>query len=217
MTAFEDFDGYLQDQRKRLTIAESEALARGKRNFSGVAAEARAALFVWTAAALERFVPAFLQENLQTIEAQQVPAAELRYSLFAIACEPHFHVIRSGAVRTAWTSRLELLDLVPSSEVLKFSGDGPVDGKTIRGYHFDAIWATFGLPGSPWETPVLRNVLEDLATGRNDVAHGHLRAVEFGRRRTFEDCFKMLSRIDELVTHTCLTMDSYLSSKGYLR
>ena len=144
-------------------------------------------------------------------------AADLRYSLLALACEAQFHVVRSADGRAAFESRLAIMAMVPSSAPISVVGPGPVDGKTIRPYHFEMLWGTFGLPGSPWPSPVHRGVLEDLATGRNDIAHGTISPVQFGRGRTFDDCLGMLGRVDEVVTHAAISMDDYLLHRAYLR
>ena len=217
MAAYDDFDAFLQAQKRRIAIADTEAIARGPRNFCGIAAETRAGVFVWAAAALERFLTLFLSETLDRLNGMAITAADLRYTLFALVCDTDFHKIRSADHRAAWLSRLTLLQRIPSPHAASLAGDGPLDGRTIRGYHFDALWETFGLPGQPFPGPVHRLVLEDLAEGRNDVAHGALSPVDFGRRRTFDDCLRMLSRIDELVLHTQLAMDAYLAGGGYLR
>lgn len=217
MSVYADFDRFLQGQRQRISIAEGDALARRGRTFSGLAAETKAGVFVWTAAALERFLSAFLTETLAFINDQGLRASELRYSLFTLACEPQFHVVRTADPRAAWSSRLKIMNLLPSDAPISVFGRGPLDGKTIRAYHFDAVWEAFGLSGSPWPSPVHKRVLEDLADSRNDLAHGVMTSVDFGRRRTFEDCMKMLSRIDGIVTHAVIEMDSYLQSGGYRR
>lgn len=217
MPAYEDFDRFLQGQKQRIVVADVDAISRGGRNFSGLAAETRAGVFVWTAAALERFLPQFLAESLQYVNRQGLHAADLRYSLLAVACDSHFHTVRSAEGRAAWASRLAIMELVPAAIPVQVSGPGPIDGKTIRAYHFEMFWATFGLSGSPWPSPVHRSVIEDLADGRNNVAHGVVTSVQFGRGRTFDDCLRMLQRVDEVVTHTVLTMDEYLGNSGYRR
>jgi hypothetical protein len=217
MSAFTDFEQFLQGQRNRLAVADVDAVSRGRHNFSGLAAETRAGIYVWTAAALEAFLPAFIWESIDTINADGLANGDLRFSLFAILCDRHFHTIRSAEVRSAWQSRMQLLSDLSSSAIVPLPHAGPIDGKTIRSFHFEAMWAVFGLPGDPWPSAFSSSILEDLANSRNDVAHGTVSPVQFGRGRTFADCGRMLDRIEELVFHTVLTMDNYLQADGYRR
>ena len=217
MTAYGDFDKYLQAQKRRVVLAEAEAMARGKYNRVGIAAEMRAGIFVWTGAAIEQFVASLLKEALEFISAQPIVASDLRYELFSFFCDRDFHGVRSGDQRVSWMSRIEIMRMLEAADPVVLTGSGPLDGKTIRPYHFEAIWMTFALPGSPWPGGVHQAVLKDLADRRNEVAHGSVDPVEFGRQRTFEDCLKMLGRIDEIAMHATIVLDSYLHSASYRR
>lgn len=217
MAAYDVFDAFLDGQRNRINVADVDAVARRGANFSGIAAEMRAGVFVWTAAALEQFMPEFITESMDTISARGLLATDLRFSLFASFCETHFHTVRSADVRNAWRSRIAILEALEAADPVTMDA-GPMDGRTVRAYHFEVLWALYGLPGSPWPLPVHRQVLEDLANSRNDVAHGAVSPVVFGRGRTFQDCRRMLDRMDELVLHVVLAMDSYLhTDHGYRR
>lgn len=217
MAAYEGFETFSQGQRTRLVRADVEAVARGKHNFSGLAAEAKAAAFVWTAAALEAFMSAFIRESFESINTYTLVASDVRHSLFSAISEKDFHVIRSSELRATWSARLAVVLRPQGGEPITIEGEGPLDGKTIRAYHFEAMWATFGLDGTPWPSPVHRTVLEDLANSRNDVAHGGVSPVAFGRGRTFDDCLKMLSRIDDLVLNAVIEMDDYIKTEAFKR
>ena len=78
MSAFADFDSFVQGQKRRIAVADVDAVARGGLNFHGLAAEMRAGVFVWTAAALERFLPAFIDESLELVNQQ---GSDLRKSV----------------------------------------------------------------------------------------------------------------------------------------
>lgn len=215
--AYEVLAEALESERQRLHQADIEAVARGKKNFSGLAAHTKAATFVWTAALLEVFLPSFLEEVFEEITALNLPGYQLRPSLFAAICESQFHTIRSADPASAWSSRLAVLSLMDSHDAMEIRSSGPLDGKTVRGYHFELIWGTIGLQGSPWPTILHRNVIEDLATSRNSVAHGNISPVAFGRGRTFGDCQKMLDRVDEVAMNLVVATDDYVKDAQYLR
>lgn len=217
MVAYDEFERFLDDQRRRLTVAESEALARGRRNFVGLAHDCKAASFIWTAAALERFLPSFIAESVAAINSRSLPASDLAMHLFAMACEPEFHQVRSADPRAAYAARLQILGLVASPAPTVLQGDGPIDGRTIRAYHFEAVWETFRLGGDPWPGLVHRQVIEDLAERRNEVAHGERSPIDLGRTRTFDDCLKMLARVEEVVLHAVIAMDDYLTKERFRR
>jgi hypothetical protein len=177
----------------------------------------RAGVYVWTAAALETFLQERFSEVIDEINSEALTAADLRYSLFALTCDDLFHTVRSADPRASYSARLAMLQLIESPAPVLAAGRGPLDGRTIRPYHFQAFWDTLGLAGAPWPSQVHRQVLDDVARARNDVAHGVVGPVEFGRTRTFDDCLKVLGRIDELVLHTELALHDYFVAGGYRR
>jgi hypothetical protein len=56
-----------------------------------------------------------------------------------------------------------------------------------------------------------------MANGRNDVAHGKLDPILFGRSKSVQDIQTMLKRLEEIVEHSALAADDYLSTAMYLR
>jgi hypothetical protein len=66
-------------------------------------------------------------------------------------------------------------------------------------------------------SPKHRLALEDLADGRNDLAHGEVDPITFGRRKVYADLIRMMDMIDDILLHLCQTASDYLASNGYNR
>lgn len=93
----------------------------------------------------------------------------------------------------------------------------PLDGRTLRANHFETMWAVFGFPRPVLPHPTHSLALADLAQGRNDVAHGLVDPVTFGRGKATPDVAKLIDRIEDVILHLLVTADAYLTSKLYQR
>lgn len=93
----------------------------------------------------------------------------------------------------------------------------PLDGRTIRGEHFDAIWLVLGLTPPSVPSAFHRIALRDLADGRNEIAHGHKDPVMFGRSKATSDMNRMASRVDEVILHLLVSLDAYIDGRQYER
>jgi hypothetical protein len=93
----------------------------------------------------------------------------------------------------------------------------PLDGRTLRPEHFETIWRVFGLPGAPLPSGRHSFALNDLADGRNAVAHGRSSPTMFGRSKVMADVVRIVDFIEEVVLATAVAADTYLRAHQYRR
>lgn len=203
--------------RGEVTRADVHTLSQGHAAREG-AASVRAATYVWLASLLERVVRDVLQATLREINSKLVPSYKLKACLFALLCEGQFQSIVYSARSKSWTAKISLLSRQLELGPVVFSEDVlPLDGRTIRGEHFDVIWQVLGLTGLSVPTPRHRVGLQALADGRNEVAHGHADPVSFGRSKATADVLRLVSLVDDTIAHVLGELDSYLESESFLR
>jgi hypothetical protein len=197
------------------TIAiSSDAILRDR------AAQTKAWTFVWLAASLEEFVKKLNGYILDEITAQGIPCANLRISLFSVLSGNHFDGVKSDRGLPMWHKRLDALSMIDQPAMVAFDTTSiGLDRRTIRAKHFELIWRIFGFNGDPLPSPRknYQAVLETLAEGRNDVAHGIEDPVVFGRRKTVTDVKRMVDQVEDIVDHVVLAADDYINNTSYLR
>lgn len=182
------------------------------------AALVRAQVYVWLAALLERFVRDTLQALVTELNSLSVPSKDLRLSLFSLVCDPSIESIKGRRRQTTWACRVALFEIPLSADRCSLHPEiVPLDGKTLRGEHFDNIWVVFGLPGQSLPTPQHRAALRELADGRNDVAHGNVHPLDFGRSKTTADLLSLAGRVEDVVYHVATTIQEYIDKRYYLR
>lgn len=182
------------------------------------AATVRASTYVWLASTLERVVRDALKSTFREVSSKLLPAHQLRASLFSLLCDADFESVSKSARSKAWGTKIALLSRLLDSGPATLSEDVlPLDGRTIRGDHFDVIWHVLGIDGSSVPSPRHRVALRDLADGRNEVAHGHSDPVAFGRTKATADVLKLISLTDDSIAHLLAGLDSYLSQELYRR
>jgi hypothetical protein len=185
------------------------------------AARARAAAYVFTSAALERCLKDSLNAILGEINAQGVALKDLRPSLLALIASGDVDFIRTSGKTKALARFLRvaaMFDQVVDSRVCAFvAGLHPVDGRTLRAPHFETVWAVFGFSGPPLPNAKHALALADLATGRNEVAHGSIDPVSFGRAKATSDVTNLISQIEDIMQHLIGTADHYVTRSGYKR
>lgn len=181
------------------------------------AAAAKAFAYVWLSAAFEQFIRGVLQALLRELTSYQIPIAALQPCLISLAQFSTFDALRDVGGLTGWSRRIELLSMTRSTDLGMFS-DGvlPLDGRTLRPEHFDVIWRVFRLPGSPLPSGRHAFAVNDLAEGRNSVAHGHVSPISFGRAKVMADVLRLVDFIEEIVTDVGVAIDTYLKQKSYL-
>jgi hypothetical protein len=182
------------------------------------AAASRASAYVWLAAMLERVVRDSLVAAFKEISSHAPTYRDYRLSLFALLCESDFESVVAKSRSGAWGKKVAMLErtmdggtAVLSEHIL------PLDGRTIRADHFDAIWLVLGIPGSSTPGPLHRIALGELADGRNEVAHGHQDPVGFGRKKATSDLLKLADRVDEVILHFLSGLDEYIVNRRYKR
>lgn len=181
-------------------------------------AAVRASAYVWLAALLERIVRDALQATLRDISLLAVPFKDLRFSLFSLLCDAEFASIAERSRSSSWEQRIAVFHrTAEANPALLAENILPLDGRTIRGEHFDTIWLVLGLSSPSVPSPLHRIALKDLADGRNEVAHGHIDPVTFGRSKATKDMLRIATRIDEVILHLLGSLDSYVDKKQYTR
>lgn len=181
-------------------------------------AAVRASAYVWLAALLERIVRDALQVTLREISSMAVPFKDLRFSLFSLACEAEFDSIAERSRSGSWQQKISVFHrTAEAAPALLAENILPLDARTIRGEHFDTIWLVLGLGDSSVPSPLHRIALKDLADGRNEVAHGHIDPVKFGRSKATVDVLRIAKRVDEVILHLLGSLDDYVEKKHYTR
>lgn len=181
-------------------------------------AAVRASAYIWLAALLERIVRDALQATLREITLLTVPFKDLRFSLFALLCDSEFASIADRSRSSSWEHKIAVfLRTAEANPALLAENILPLDGRTIRGEHFDTIWLVLGLGAPSVPSPLHRIALKDLADGRNEVAHGHIDPVAFGRSKATNDMLRIAKRVDEVILHLLGSLDAYVDKKQYTR
>lgn len=178
----------------------------------------RASAYIWLAALLERIVRESLQSTVREITLLAVPVKDLRLSLLSLLCDAEFASIIDRGRSSSWGQKIALfLRTTESSPALLAENILPLDGRTIRGEHFETIWLVLGLGTPSLPSPLHRIALKDLADGRNEVAHGHVDPVMFGRSKATSDMLNMANHVDEVIVHLLESLDAYVDGRHYTR
>jgi hypothetical protein len=181
-------------------------------------AAVRASAYVWLAALLERIARDALQATLREITQLAVPVKDLRFSLFSLLCDGEFASIADRSRSSSWEQKIALfLRTAEAKPALLAENILPLDGRTIRGEHFDTIWLVLGLGAPSVPSPLHRIALKDLADGRNEIAHGHIDPVTFGRSKATNDMLGIAKRVDEVILHLLGSLDAYVDKQQYTR
>ncbi|MBU9453649.1 hypothetical protein KTE10_07325 [Burkholderia multivorans] len=181
-------------------------------------AAVRASAYVWLAALLERIVRDSLQATLREITQLAVPVRDLRFSLFSLLCDAEFASIADRSRSSSWQQKIAMFVRTAEAEPAQLAENIlPLDGRTIRGEHLDTIWLVLGLNAPSVPSPLHRIALKDLADGRNEIAHGHIDPVTFGRSKATNDMLGIAKRVDEVILHLLGSLDAYVEKKQYTR
>ncbi len=215
--ALQGIGGRLDAQRQSLYYLDSDVL-RAPMRVSALGREVRAMAYVAGSAALEHFVYSTLDAVVSEVAAAACPLDQLRLSLFALVCEPELDSLRTLRMLQVWDRRSSMFErLADGASTFTALVPRPLDGRTLRGGHFATMWRVFGFPGPPLPSGIHIGILEDLATNRNDVAHGDAEPQAVGRRKTTNDVLRMLQRIEEIALHLNAAAEMYLDVGGYRR
>jgi RiboL-PSP-HEPN len=210
--------GYRTGQLKQGIIHAERVLAGSSAASVEILASQRAATYVTLAAAVEVFVREFVDDLISDLNALGLTCDRVRPSLLSLVHSPDFDALRALNGLKMWNRRVVVLEAVRTASALQFSTDiRPLDGRTIRPRHLETIWSVFGLPGAPLATPAHGLALTELAEARNNIAHGHVDPITFGRRKALSDVVSAIDRVDDIALHMALAADGYFSQAEYLR
>lgn len=191
---------------------------------SGPAARERSArivssAYVWMAALLENFVNVTLQLAMEELNALFLQAGQCKVPILSVGAHRIFESAKSVTeYEKRWERRLEILELVNSSDILYCDvGAEPLNGKTIRAKHFDIIWKVFALTPPALPELRMRLALENLANGRNEVAHGNELPEVFGRSKTVSDTIRLTETLEEIVLFVDAKFQGYFANAEYRR
>lgn len=178
----------------------------------------RASAYVYAAAAVEYVVSEFLAATLAEITATTVEMRKVRLSLFALSQAPLLDSLQQLRGLKMWVKRSEVFGDIDAQSMCAFDGTIlPVDGKTIRPQHLEAIWLVFGFSTNALPDPRSRLALHELADARNDVAHGDVSPSVVGGRTSVTDMLRLLDRVENIVIDMWTAIYNYLTNKDYLR
>lgn len=181
-------------------------------------AAVRAWAYVWLAALLERIVRDALQATFREITQLAIPVKDLKFSLFSLLCDAEFASIADRSRSNSWEQKIAVfLRTTEAKPALLAENILPLDGRTIRGEHFETIWLVLGLSTPSVPSPLHRIALKDLADGRNEIAHGHMDPVTFGRSKATNDMLGIAKRVEEVIVHLLGSLDAYVDKKQYTR
>lgn len=202
--------------RRDLTIADAGML--GTSGVSKICSATRATAYVWTSATLEAFVKKSLSAVLSEVNNAAAPRQRIRLSLQSMLTHSSFATLQSVRGLNMWEERVRAFQYLDASAYAPFNTSVlPLDGRTLRYQHFEAIWRVFGFRPPSIPKPVCSLALTDLAEGRNQLAHGHTSAEDFVRAKTTVQVLRILSLVEDVVEHLSIVADSYLANREYLR
>jgi hypothetical protein len=189
-----------------------------QKNFRGLRQDIRASAYVHLAAAVERLISEIFSGLVGEINALAGKLSDLRLSLFAIASGPNFDALADLRGLKNWHRRCQILSDIESRSILNLDESYlPLDGRTIRPEHLDAAWKVFGFDGPSLPSPLHALALRDLATSRNDVAHGNEPLSVVAGRKSLDDMLRLIERIEEIAIHLWTAAVQYLDATQYLR
>jgi hypothetical protein len=215
---FDDATAEVDKIRNSLSLVDVLILGFTTKKKRETAARQVASCYVWLAAALEAYVKKTLEAIYLEINAAGIPYTQLSPRLFSLACNSQFDSLNALRNIKLWQRRIEIFSRIEDDSVVDIPTEVlPLDGRTIRPYHFQVIWKVFGFAGESIKSPRHKFVLDDLADGRNIVAHGEVDPVTFGRSKHIPDVIKITNYIDEIILHMTTTAEDYLFYRRYER
>lgn len=179
-------------------------------------AKVKAWSYVWLAAVNERCVKDTIQALLTEINDSGVPKNKLLKNLFGVVFASDFQSLKTARHLRSWNHRATIFSTIddPTAATMNIN-ESVLDGRTIRGEHFECIWNVFGFPMPCLLSPRHKLALVDLAEGRNRVAHGHADPIVFGRGKAAPDLVRIADLLEESLIHLFYTADAYLTNSAF--
>ena len=179
----------------------------------------RAYHYVWMAAVLETYIKKELRDLLDQVSSAGVSPADLKIGWLTMSANSIFRSVIDGKkYPDHWESRLELFKHTSAIASTTFDLDClPLDGRPLRKRHFSLIWSLLEFPQPILPTASHGLALEDLANSRNQVAHGNVEPVTFGKSKTCQDAINIAEKVEDIIMHFSIAKETCLKSKAYLR
>lgn len=190
-----------------------------------IAGRRRSSSIVFLYSCLENFVDESLRDMYEEVESKNTSLLRLDPSIIAVSYHNIFKKLsdtdrdpRSNK-HDVWDIRQEVSSEVLNSDSSIGSGNKPLDGSIIKGYHFDHLWQYFGFPGPvfPRKPYSYKTILRQLALDRNELCHGSSAPTTFGIQTNAQDLLDRTDRVEEVCEHLALTILKYIDQKQYLR
>jgi hypothetical protein len=214
-TALEQFGARLDRVRQDLYYCDVNFLNKRTRSLRR---NIHAAGYVYASAALEAFVRETLTAILEEVNTSVQCLADLRLSLFALSKSTHLDALQDLRGLKMWRRRALVFEETMSTGSCDIELDRlPLDGRTLRPQHFEAIWTVFGMPPPSMPSPRATLALQDLAESRNLVAHGEQEADGVAGRKSISDTLALVERIEDVAVHLWESATKYLDDAGYRR
>lgn len=216
------FDTLLGDVGSRLDAIRQQlyyADARATKSEGVLVARlSKSMAYVALAAALEHFVEVACAKLYEELNSRGLALVDVRLGIVSLEQAPRFDSVAASRRQRVWSERAAVVQRASSSDTVVLNPQiKPLDGRTIKAIHLNTLWATFELPGQALPRPQLRLALEDLSEGRNDVAHGDIDPLIFGRRKVFRDVLARVDQVEELAVHVVDSLNTYIIQQQFLR
>lgn len=168
---------------------------------------------------MEKFTKSILESLFIEINSSGVTHDKLKPCLFSVVCTAEIASLRQlNDHKKIWNRRIDLFSRMDHTTSVSLNiTDIPLDGRTIRPEHFETIWSVFDIPGPFIPSPLHKFALNDVAEGRNKVAHGEVDPITFGRSRNPADFIRIITQIEDIIIHVAESSDKYLQNKQYQR
>lgn len=215
--ALDEFSRETGHIRRELIGADVADLLRShsSRDRSAVS---KAFAYVWLSAAHEAFVRNVLAALASDLTARAMPIRTVNWCLLALSEAHSFAVLQDVRGQKRWAARLRLLEKIESEEPFDLEkAESPLDRRTCRPEHYHSLWSVYGLPGSPLPSSRHALALNDLADGRNEVAHGRTPPRQFGRRKVLGDVTRLVELTEDVAIHLASAVERYLAEGLYAR
>lgn len=203
--------------RRQASSADAQSLNQSQL-VREAAATTKAGVYVWLAAALEEFVRQELSLLMAEVASVNPAYVDLKPSVLAVVLKPAIDSLMDMRGLKLWNRSAELLKRTTDGAVAPVAGAAhPLDGRTLKERHFQTVWDVLGLPGRPVPSPRHALALKELARVRNELAHGSLDPIVFGRSKAMADVLRTVGAVEDLGQHLHLAAETYLAGRGYLR
>lgn len=212
------------DAAARLDIVRAELHLLGTLDVQGdprvraVVRSQKAGVYVWLAACIEAFVKGFLSRLIRDISQSNLNCNQIRVELIAVCAGATFSRIEELRKLKKWHERIAALrNAFDSCPATMQDQHLPLDGRTIEPYHLEIIWAVFALPRAPFQNPLQKLALLEIAENRNKVAHGSVQPEALGGAKTIPDMERLVRHVEDLVQHIYECGNEYLENSAFRR